>query len=61
LESEKRSISICYNLRTKKLNEDISVPRSKLPEALEKIYEIGSKYSLMFPWFWTAGDGKYSV
>ena len=29
---------------TKKLNEDISVPRSKLPEALDEIYKIGEKY-----------------
>jgi len=43
------------------LNEDISVPRSKLPEALEKIYEIGSKYSLTVPCFGHAGDGNIHV
>ena len=46
---------------TKKLNEDISVPRSKLPEALEKIYEIGAKYNLTIPCFGHAGDGNIHV
>ena len=46
---------------TKKLNEDISVPRSKLPEALEKIYEIGAKYNLVVPCFGHAGDGNIHV
>jgi len=46
---------------TKKLNEDISVPRSMLPEALEKIYEIGAKYNLVVPCFGHAGDGNIHV
>jgi glycolate oxidase len=46
---------------SKKLNEDISVPRSKLPEALEKIYEIGNKYDLVVPCFGHAGDGNIHV
>ena len=46
---------------SKKLNEDISVPRSKLPEALEKIYEIGAKYDLVVPCFGHAGDGNIHV
>ena len=46
---------------SKKLNEDISVPRSKLPEALEKIYEIGKKYNLVVPCFGHAGDGNIHV
>ena len=46
---------------TKKLNEDISVPRSKLPIALEEIYKIGTKYGLQVPCFGHAGDGNIHV
>ena len=52
------SITIYGN---KKLNEDISVPRSKLPEALEGIYTIGKKYGLRIPCFGHAGDGNIHV
>ena len=46
---------------TKKLNEDISVPRSRLPQALEEIYKIGAKYNLQVPCFGHAGDGNIHV
>ncbi len=46
---------------TKKLNEDISVPRSKLPEALREIYKIGDKYNLTVPCFGHSGDGNIHV
>jgi len=46
---------------TKKLNEDISVPRSRLPEALEGIYKIGEKYGFNVPCFGHAGDGNIHV
>ncbi len=46
---------------TKKLNEDISVPRSKLPVALEEIYKIGDKYGFNVPCFGHAGDGNIHV
>ena len=46
---------------TKKLNEDISVPRSKLPEALNAIYAIGEKYGIQVPCFGHAGDGNIHV
>ena len=46
---------------SKKINEDISVPRSKLPEALTKITEIGKKYGLVVPCFGHAGDGNIHV
>ncbi len=46
---------------TKKLNEDISVPRSKLPEALDAIYAIGEKYGFSVPCFGHAGDGNIHV
>jgi len=46
---------------SKKLNEDISVPRSMLPEALKRIYEIGNKYGFRVPCFGHAGDGNIHV
>jgi len=46
---------------TKKINEDISVPRSKLPQALNGIYKIGKKYNLVVPCFGHAGDGNIHV
>ena len=46
---------------TKKLNEDISVPRSCLPKALEEIYKIGDKYNLTVPCFGHSGDGNIHV
>jgi len=46
---------------SKKLNEDISVPRSKLPEALKEIYAIGEKYGFKIPCFGHAGDGNIHV
>ena len=52
------SITIFGN---KKLNEDISVPRSMLPNALKAIYEIGDKYGFKVPCFGHAGDGNIHV
>ncbi len=46
---------------SKKLNEDISVPRSMLPKALKRIYEIGDKYGFKVPCFGHAGDGNIHV
>lgn len=46
---------------SKKLNEDISVPRSMLPEALDAIYAIGEKYGFKVPCFGHAGDGNIHV
>jgi len=46
---------------SKKLNEDISVPRSQLPKALTEIYKIGDKYDLKVPCFGHAGDGNIHV
>ena len=52
------SITIFGN---KKLNEDISVPRSMLPKALERIYAVGKKYGFKVPCFGHAGDGNIHV
>ncbi len=46
---------------SKKLNEDISVPRSMLPKALKEIYAIGERYGLVVPCFGHAGDGNIHV
>ena len=41
-----------------KLNEDITVPRSKLPELLDKISQISAKYNVTTPCFGHTGDGN---
>jgi glycolate oxidase len=46
---------------SKKLNEDISVPRSMLPQALDGIYKICGKYDLKVPCFGHSGDGNIHV
>ncbi|MDR2342516.1 MAG: FAD-binding protein [Campylobacteraceae bacterium] len=43
---------------TKKLNEDVTVPRSKLPELLDEIDKISKKYNLPIPCFGHTGDGN---
>ncbi len=58
----RRNVSQCVTVYgSKKLNEDISVPRSLLPEALTKIYAIGEKYGFSVPCFGHAGDGNIHV
>lgn len=46
----------CYG--TLKLNEDITVPRSKLPELLLGIEKISLKYGFKIPCFGHTGDGN---
>lgn len=46
----------CYG--SLKLNEDITVPRSKLPELLEKISKISQKFQVTTPCFGHTGDGN---
>jgi glycolate oxidase len=43
---------------SKKINEDVTVPRSALPELLEKFYAIAEKYSINIPCFGHTGDGN---
>ncbi|MCR8676784.1 FAD-linked oxidase C-terminal domain-containing protein [Campylobacter sp. S4:11] len=50
-----QSIAMYGNL---KLNEDITVPRSKLPELLKGIAEISKKYGFKIPCFGHTGDGN---
>ncbi|PAF44131.1 FAD-linked oxidase C-terminal domain-containing protein [Helicobacter sp. 11S02629-2] len=42
----------------KKLNEDITVPRSRLPELLAGIRKISEKYNVQTPCFGHTGDGN---
>ena len=50
-----QSISIYGTL---KLNEDITVPRSKLPQLLQGIGQIADKYDFKVPCFGHTGDGN---
>jgi len=43
---------------SKKLNEDVTVPRAVLPELLEKFYAIAEKYEINIPCFGHTGDGN---
>ncbi len=43
---------------SKKLNEDVTVPRAVLPELLEKFYSIADKYNINIPCFGHTGDGN---
>jgi len=55
----RRNASIALSVYgNKKINEDITVPRSKLPELLDGIQKIGKKYNLTIPCFGHSGDGN---
>jgi glycolate oxidase len=43
---------------SKKINEDVTVPRAVLPELLEKFYAIADKYNIKIPCFGHTGDGN---
>jgi FAD/FMN-containing dehydrogenase len=46
---------------TLKINEDVVVPRSRVPELVAKIEEIGKKYDTFVANFGHAGDGNIHV
>ncbi|HMS43991.1 MAG TPA: FAD-linked oxidase C-terminal domain-containing protein, partial [Pyrinomonadaceae bacterium] len=46
---------------TLKINEDVVVPRSKVPELVAKIEQIGKKYNTFVANFGHAGDGNIHV
>ncbi len=55
----RRSISpALYTLKPKKMNEDIVVPRSKIPEVLRDIDAIAMRHGLLIVNFGHAGDGN---
>ncbi len=43
---------------SKKINEDITVPRSVLPELLKRINDVANRYKLKIPCFGHTGDGN---
>ncbi|OLE51334.1 MAG: hypothetical protein AUG51_22790 [Acidobacteria bacterium 13_1_20CM_3_53_8] len=46
---------------TLKFNEDVVVPRSRVPELIERVEEIGERYSTFVVNFGHAGDGNIHV
>ncbi|MGQ9525203.1 MAG: FAD-binding oxidoreductase [Armatimonadota bacterium] len=55
----RRSVSPSLaRMRPNKLGEDISVPPSKVPEALRELRRISERYSLPIPVFGHIGDGN---
>jgi len=48
-------------LKPKKINEDVVVPRSKIPQLIKNVYKIADKYNLMVVNFGHAGDGNIHV
>jgi glycolate oxidase len=58
----RRAISpALFRLRPNKINEDIVVPRDKIPEAIERFEEIGRLFELLVVSFGHAGDGNIHV
>jgi FAD/FMN-containing dehydrogenase len=55
----RRSISpALYTIKPKKINEDIVVPRSRIPDILREIGEIAKRHDLLIVNFGHAGDGN---
>jgi glycolate oxidase len=58
----RRSISPSLaRLAPGKMNEDVCVPRSRLPALVEAVGKLAEKYSLLVPTFGHAGDGNLHV
>jgi glycolate oxidase len=58
----RRSISPSLaRLAPNKMNEDVCVPRSRLPVLVEAVGKLAEKYSLLVPTFGHAGDGNLHV
>ena len=54
----RRAISAALSNLGDKLGEDIAVPRSKIPEMVSRIRDIGRRYGLRTPTFGHIGDGN---
>lgn len=50
-----------YKLATKKINEDIAVPRDKVPELIGRLEKIAHKHNVIMANFGHAGDGNIHV
>jgi glycolate oxidase len=58
----RRSISPSLaRIAPSKINEDVCVPRSRLPGLVEEVNKLGRKYKLRVPTFGHAGDGNLHV
>ena len=58
----RRAISPCLmKYDTLKINEDVVVPRSKVPELIARVEEIGKKHDTFVANFGHAGDGNIHV
>ncbi len=58
----RRAISpALFRLRPHKINEDIVVPRDKIPEAIDRFEGIGRRFELLIVSFGHAGDGNIHV
>ena len=58
----RRAISpALFRLRPNKINEDIVVPRDKIPEAVDRFEEISRRFGLLIVSFGHAGDGNIHV
>jgi len=58
----RRSISAAIvKLNPTKVNEDIAVPRSRVPEIINALHEIAERYRLVIVNFGHAGDGNIHV
>lgn len=58
----RRSISPSLaRIAPSKVNEDVCVPRSRLPDLVEAVAKLAAKYDLKVPTFGHAGDGNLHV
>jgi glycolate oxidase len=58
----RRAISpALYHLRPTKINEDIVVPRGKIPEMIEALRRIADRFNIKIASFGHAGDGNIHV
>jgi glycolate oxidase len=58
----RRAISpALFRLRPHKINEDIVVPRDRIPEAISRFQAIGQRFDLLIVSFGHAGDGNIHV
>ncbi len=58
----RRSISpALYTIKPRKINEDIVVPPSRVPDIIAEVQEIAKRYGLLIVTFGHAGDGNLHV
>ena len=55
----RRSISPALGqIRSGKINEDVTVPRTRIPQLIKRVTELSKKYDLIIVCFGHAGDGN---